>query len=188
MHGEGCEVHGFDPSTYGLVSKEPYEAIGEKSHYHSVGLGLPDGQVEQGTAPFRWPGIGYLSETNTEPWVLKRVSTIMKDLGHTRLSFLKIDAEGAEWDALDDVINVEWDEFAAELHFPPREYVVDYKSVLSVTVTRQNEIKVDEPATPKWLDRLPLLEKLLATADVWKIEPNHDDKQCLNVYFKRKRT
>ena len=116
----------------------------------------------------------------------------MKDLGHSHLSFLKIDAGGAEWDAVDDILQADWDTFAAELHFPPKEYKIEYhynknKHLTSLTIARHGEgYKMEEPAVPKWLDRVPLMQKLLAVADVWQIEPNPGNKNCMNVYFKKK--
>jgi Methyltransferase domain len=179
MHEMGCQIHGFDPSPYGLASKSSYEAIG--GEYHSFGLGLPDAQVL--VAPFRWPGIGYLRDRNTDPWVLKRIPTIMKELGHSSMTYLKVDVEGSEWDAIDDIIAAKWGEFAVEMHFPPKEYVIDTKTDGMVIITR-GDTPFQEPAVPAWLNRIALVKKLLAVADVWKVEPNAHDKQCMNVYFK----
>jgi len=197
--GGGCEIHGFDPSPYGLKSKPKYEAIGPRAHYHSMGLGVPDGTVQPGKAPFRWPGIGYLRESNTAPWTLKRIPTIMRELGHSRVSYLKVDTEGAEWDAIPDIVNnSEWDEFAVELHVPPKEYVIKYSdtgkdrkdgtmSAKTATVARRKDRPFEETASdPKWLDRIPLIRQLLQVADVWKIEPNPTDKNCMNAYFVKK--
>jgi len=199
LYPSTCEVHGFDPSPYGLKSKPKYQAIGPRAHYHSMGLGTTDGVAEPGTAPFRWPGIGYMRYTNTAPWILKRIPTIMKELGHSQVSHLKVDAEGAEWDAIPDIVaSTQWTEFAVEMHFPPKEYVLhnikptkDDKdgaiSAQAVIVARWKDRKYQEPsARPPWLDRLRLLRELQRVADVWKIEPNPTDKHCLNVYFVRK--
>ena len=48
------------------------------------------------------PGLGdpQLSRSNPEPWELRSIRRTMEDLGHTALTVLKIDVEGAEWDAL----------------------------------------------------------------------------------------
>jgi len=182
MHDAGCQVHGFDPSPYGLKSKPKYEAIG--GTYHSVGLGLADSEVK--VAPFRWPGIGYLKDRNTDPWVLQRIPTIMKEVGHSYLTYLKVDVEGAEWDAIDDILAANWGEFALEMHFPPKEYTITRKSGSSTVVIQRGDTPFHEPAEPTWLDRIPLVTKLLAVADVWKVEPNFKDKHCMNVYFKRR--
>jgi hypothetical protein len=53
-----------------------------------------------------WPGLGdpQLSSTNSEPWMTKSLIQTMKELGHydekNPITILKIDIEGAEWDAL----------------------------------------------------------------------------------------
>lgn len=179
MHDVGCTIHGFDPSPYGLASKPLYEAIG--GEYHAFGLGLPDAQVE--IAPFRWPGIGYLRNRNTDPWVLKRIPTIMEELGHVSMTYLKVDVEGSEWDAIDNIIAAKWGEFAVEMHFPPTEYLIDTNTDGIVFITRSGA-PFQEPAVPTWLNRIALVKKLLTVADVWKVEPNAKDKQCMNVYFK----
>ena len=52
--------------------------------------------------PQDWPGLGdpQLSKSNPEPWELRSIRQTMEDLGHKGLTVLKIDVEGAEWDAL----------------------------------------------------------------------------------------
>jgi hypothetical protein len=49
-----------------------------------------------------WPGLGdpQLSKSNPEPWELRSIAQTLKDLGHDKLTILKIDVEGAEWDAM----------------------------------------------------------------------------------------
>jgi len=194
MQKKGCEVHGFEPSPDEQPkSQGAYESMG--AHFHPFGLGLADATVGPGESPFRWPGIDYLKETNTLPWTLKRLPTIMESLGHSRLSFLKIDIEGGEWDSWMDVVNTDWDVFATELHFPPKEYFIVHKrgndavpatETLETTIVRNGAYpRNEEPADPPWVDRIYLLRKLLAVSDVWKIEPHPDDKSCMNVYFKR---
>jgi hypothetical protein len=46
-----------------------------------------------------------LSKSNSEPWELRSIERAMEDLGHLdaerSISILKIDVEGAEWDALE---------------------------------------------------------------------------------------
>jgi hypothetical protein len=101
----------------GVVNKEAYERV-PRANYHTYGLGGVD-QTYQAQVLFRWPGLDYLRDTNTQPWKWQRVSTNMKELGRDHLTILKVDVEGAEWDSLQDICNVAWQELYLELHFPP---------------------------------------------------------------------
>lgn len=111
----GCEVHGFDPS--GLLWRQgmhgrDYSGIdyakqypSEKRVFHNWGIGVVSKAVYPvGSVPQEWPGLGdpQLSKSNSEPWELRSIEQTITDLGHRRssISVLKIDVEGAEWDAL----------------------------------------------------------------------------------------
>ena len=109
----GCEVHGFDPSILlwqkGMhgpeYSKFDYasEYPSRKKVFHNWGLGVLERAIyPPGTIPQEWPGLGdpAFSQTNSAPWEMKSIATTMKDLGHSHISILKIDVEGAEWGAL----------------------------------------------------------------------------------------
>eukprot|EP01031_Cornospumella_fuschlensis_P025953 gene25953-31340_t len=111
----GCEVHGFDPTgplwRTGMYGRG-YENIdyslsypSEHKHFHNWGIGAAD-QVTYpaNTIPQDWPGLGDppMSFSNPEPWETRSIQFTMASLGHSNrtLSILKIDVEGAEWDAL----------------------------------------------------------------------------------------
>lgn len=111
----GCEVHGFDPTNLlwaqGMHGRD-YQGIdyahqypSEKKIFHNWGLGAADRAVyPPGSVPQEWPGLGdpQLSKSNPEPWEMKSIENTLNDLGHIdkSISILKIDVEGAEWDAL----------------------------------------------------------------------------------------
>jgi len=74
-----CTLHAFDPTLTAQQAKEVAAVVGDRN-FHSVGLGVDDGRL--GTMP------------------TKKLSTIMKDLGHEWVDVLKMDIEGGEWQVL----------------------------------------------------------------------------------------
>lgn len=110
----GCVVHGFDPSgalwRQGMHGPD-YSRINYSKQYpskgrffHNWGVGAANLAIyPAGSIPQQWPGLGdpAMSRTNTEPWDIRSISQSMSDLNHTSgISILKIDVEGAEWDAI----------------------------------------------------------------------------------------
>eukprot|EP00462_Mataza_sp_D1_P021677 CAMPEP_0175132808 /NCGR_PEP_ID=MMETSP0087-20121206/7276_1 /TAXON_ID=136419 /ORGANISM="Unknown Unknown, Strain D1" /LENGTH=406 /DNA_ID=CAMNT_0016415195 /DNA_START=72 /DNA_END=1292 /DNA_ORIENTATION=+ len=126
----GCTVHAFDPSP---VSTEDQSWIKENKLdipnyiFHEYGAGGVDGDLElfeynwQQVSPIRYPmyvtqpcGNGTLTDENkftikweTKKFVLpvKTLPTIMKELGHSHITFLKLDVEGSEYAFLEDAID-----------------------------------------------------------------------------------
>ena len=194
-----CEVHGFDPSPVGLASQEQYELSGTtdsttkgsgSAQYHSYGLGSRDSTFGPGKVPFRWPGLGYLQDSNTQPWKLKRLPTIMKELKTMTLTILKVDVEGAEWDMLPDLINTDWEEAFMELHFPPSDYLLSTPTphVLEIQNRNRNSEKSPLQQRPEQnvepIDRLVILQNLLDVADVFHWDRNGE--HCVEIYLVKK--
>ena len=107
------QVHGFDPT--GLLWRQgmhgsAYANIDYSTQYpsklkkfHNWGIGAADRAVyPPGSIPQEWPGLGdpQLSKSNPEPWEMRSIEQTMSDLGHNTITILKIDVEGAEWDAI----------------------------------------------------------------------------------------
>ena len=72
--------------------------------FHNWGLGAASTAVyPPGSVPQDWPGLGdpQLSRSNPEPWELRSIRQTMEDLKHAEqgVTILKVDVEGAEWDA-----------------------------------------------------------------------------------------
>lgn len=192
----GCTVHGFDPSPVGLGSKAKYEhfqrtttANNKKGQavYHSFGLGK-DGTYPPGTVPFRWPGMYYLKESNTNTWELKELPTIQKELKHDKVTILKIDIEGGEWDMMPDIIEAEWDELYLELHFYPGRFFLFETETGGLNVVETDHFslraqRAEQHVEP--VDRIGLLKKLDRVADMFLWEPNGND--CVEIYFRRKK-
>ena len=180
----GCQVHGFDPSPHGLASKEAFEAATTKRKYHAWGLGATDTVHKPGEVPFRWPGIGYMAHTNTLPWHLKTVSTTMHELGHAKITVLKMDVEGAEWYAVQDMVKSNLisgkkiKQFCVELHFDPLKYRV-------ITSGRPDGGFGVAQIAPDDMNYIELLQTLMREGlTLWKWKLNADDPNCVEASFK----
>ncbi len=120
----GCDIYGFDPTPKAV--KYVNDVAGQESKYHFYELGLWD---EEDTLRFYTPknpahvSHSALNLQKTEEYInvkVKRLSKIMEELGHSNLSLLKIDIEGAEYKVIESIINdgidikvicVEYDEY-----------------------------------------------------------------------------
>lgn len=102
----GCAVHGFDPTPRSLAWLEK-QALPARFHVHPFGLAEFDG-----VARFAPPANPSFVSHSVLPGhdgarielPVKRIGTVLKELGHDRLDVLKLDIEGAEYAVLDDVL------------------------------------------------------------------------------------
>eukprot|EP00457_Paulinella_chromatophora_P012439 gb/GEZN01012648.1/.p1 GENE.gb/GEZN01012648.1/~~gb/GEZN01012648.1/.p1 ORF type:complete len:290 (-),score=37.44 gb/GEZN01012648.1/:117-986(-) len=119
----GCEVHGFDPSLDFNNIKKKYDSKQKTLHNWGVSLNQSNLIYPPGTAPFEWPGIGYLRSSNSDPWDLRTIRSIMSTLKHDTIDILKVDAEGAEWGCLRTFMDSGGldltSQLLAEFHFNP---------------------------------------------------------------------
>jgi len=195
----GCKVHGFDPSPFGLSSKAGYEAIG--GEYHSYGLGKRDGVYAPGEVSFNWPGLNYLKHTNTAEWELKSLSTILNTLNpiqKPKLTIRKIDVEGAELEAMEDLLYTEWDQLLIEMHFTPKYYKVSPFGEGGMLVSRVFHNFISDTINPPQFDEpkydyIEALQKLDTVAELWQWNYNTKasgdlDKKCVEAYFQRRRS
>lgn len=196
----GCTVHGFDPSPYGLVSKPAYEELGGK--YHSYGLGGRDAFYGPGQVPFNWPGLGYLKATNTAEWELKSLPTIMRELHNGNRAeieaasthiILKVDVEGAEWDAMEDLVHANWNQLLIEMHFTPQYFKFTKLASGGVEISRvyhnafidAAQSVYDKPVLPPpRYNYIEGLKRLNAVAEMWQW--NFNGKHCIEAYFTRR--
>lgn len=102
----GCEVHAFDPT---LRSRRWLQRQRVPPQFHAYPWGLAH---FDGEANFRLPSSHSVSfslcaegpakaEHRAE---VRRLTTLMKALGHTQIDLLKVDIEGAEFDVVDDLV------------------------------------------------------------------------------------
>ena len=101
----GCKVHGFDPTPRSLAWLEA-QALPERFVVHPYGIADIDGTL--GFTPPANPAhvshsvLGNGAERVELP--VKRLETVLRELGHERLDVLKLDIEGAEYAVLDALL------------------------------------------------------------------------------------
>lgn len=120
----GCQVFGFDPTPKSIAFMEKNKIDG--FHFFPVGLSDSDG-----TLTFYLPqNPGHVSCTTYNRWgydetvikpidvPVKKFSTLVAELGHSRIDILKIDIEGSEYGVIDDIIksDVEIGQIMLEFH------------------------------------------------------------------------
>ena len=101
----GCEVHGFDPTPRSTLWVDNQQ-LDKRFHFHALGFSRRDAEV-----PFQPPqNDEHVSFTAAQPdsgglmLPVRRLTTIMHDLGHHHVDLLKMDIEGFEYDVLPDMI------------------------------------------------------------------------------------
>lgn len=117
----GCNVHSFDPTPvavdYVSRSQSP-----PGFHFHSVGLWSEDGEIlfhaPQDPNHASYSALNLQATNHTVRCPVKKLSTLMSDLGHERIDLLKMDIEGAEFEVIDSVLEQELlvDTICVEFH------------------------------------------------------------------------
>ncbi|NBR71920.1 MAG: FkbM family methyltransferase, partial [Proteobacteria bacterium] len=110
----GAVVHGFDPTTESqrFIAKSHLPA---GFHFHPLAVAGHDGQLdlyERMGKGGRRKGASFLKSS------CKKISTLVQELGHSRIDILKIDVEGSEYPILEDVCSkqVPVSQIAVEFH------------------------------------------------------------------------
>jgi FkbM family methyltransferase len=118
----GVTVHAFDPTPESIRFVEQQSLPPEYS-WHPVGLASYDGR-----ATFHPPhNPNHVSHSMIESMAggqpaitveVRRLATLMQDLGHHRVAVLKMDIEGAEYDVIDDILasRLDIDQLLIEFH------------------------------------------------------------------------
>lgn len=119
----GCDIHAFDPTPYSIewVSKQQ---LPPQFHFHPYGVADYDG-VAGFNPKMTHPNNKNLSMSifkygnpPTIPLPVKRLSTIMKELGHDHIDVLKMDIEGTEYPVIRDMKGIPIRQFLVEMHNP----------------------------------------------------------------------
>ena len=104
----GCEVHGFDPTPITLEWLKK-QKIPSQFHIHPVAISDKDGEVTfyPPEESYGWSSSmvqkdGTIDKSYQVP--AKRISTLMKELGHSHIDLLKMDIEGAEYPVVTDFL------------------------------------------------------------------------------------
>ena len=110
MERTGCQVFGFDPTPRSIAWVRAQQ-LPPGFHLHELGVAGYDG-----TASFTPPRdpthvshsmaapVGNAGASGNIQFEVRRLQTLMKDLGHDRLDLLKMDVEGAEYEVIDDLL------------------------------------------------------------------------------------
>jgi FkbM family methyltransferase len=104
----GVTVHAFDP-TPGSIVYVRSQPLPNSFNWHEIGVAGHDGPATF-FPPINPAHISHTLVARAETSAraiqveVRRLSTIMRDLGHQTLDVLKMDIEGAEYDVLDEVL------------------------------------------------------------------------------------
>jgi FkbM family methyltransferase len=103
----GVQVHAFDPTPRSLAWLKTQQ-IPAGFHVHQYGVAACDGMLKFAPpkSPLHVSHTIVRSAGSEHPiWApVRRITTIMKDLGHDSIDLLKMDVEGAEYAVLHDVL------------------------------------------------------------------------------------
>jgi len=121
----GVTVHAFDP-TPASIAWVARQHLPSQFVFHDYGISDFDGILD--FYPPRRAGSthysqerrgGPLDRREPVPGCVHRLSTIMRKLGHRRIDVLKLDVEGAEFEAVPDLIasGIEVDQLLIEIHY-----------------------------------------------------------------------
>ncbi|MBU3665340.1 MAG: FkbM family methyltransferase [Chthoniobacterales bacterium] len=132
----GLAVHAFDPTPQSIAWVK-HSRLPEAFILHEYGLAARDGGVA-----FRPPenpthvSHRLMTEEEYEPrdvrLPVKKLTTIMRELGHERIDLLKMDIEGAEYDVIEDL---------AKSSIRPKQILVEFHHRfpgISVATTRKS--------------------------------------------------
>jgi FkbM family methyltransferase len=103
-----CDIYAFDPTPRAIERVNRVAAGNERFHFFPYGLWSSDTELKFFAS--RNPKLVNHSVVNlqgTDMYFVapcRRITSVMRELGHTRIDFLKIDIEGAEYEVLDSLI------------------------------------------------------------------------------------
>jgi len=100
-----CFVHAFDPTPRSMrwVAQQD---LGPRFKFHAFGLAEIDSYLAF-QQPVKAENVSYARAQDNQPMIslpVRRLKTIMSDLGHAKVNLLKMDIEGFEYAAIDDMI------------------------------------------------------------------------------------
>lgn len=100
-------VHAFDPTPRSVAWLRD-QSVPDAFHFHEYGIGSHDG-LAQFYPPENDRFVSYSIVERGAPGAVvevsvRRLTTIMEQLGHQCVDVLKLDIEGSEYDVLDDVV------------------------------------------------------------------------------------
>ena len=127
----GVTVHAFDP-TPRCAKWVSSQQLPPEFAFHDIGIAAFDG-TQQFFQPkskssyhftpvkrYASQGNGHAKDSVEAP--VRRLATIMRELGHDRIDLLKLDIDGGEYDVIDDII---------ESGIRPRQLLVEFHHMFS---------------------------------------------------------
>jgi FkbM family methyltransferase len=105
----GCEVHSFDPTPI-AVEYMSAQALPTRLHFHPIGLGAADESAQFQIPPVPgWHSYSLAAEQGavqrgTITCEIRRLSSLMRQLGHVHIDALKMDIEGFEYPVIAEII------------------------------------------------------------------------------------
>ncbi|KAK9819754.1 hypothetical protein WJX72_001973 [[Myrmecia] bisecta] len=142
-----CQVHVFDP-TLDAAKRRHVQKLTEQEprlHFHSYGISDRDGKLRTTSSS---------GELHTRLMDVKKLSTIMAQLGHAWVDVLKMDVEGSEWHTI-----TQWLEGFRQLPFTQLQVEYHYYE--------------DSGATPAKTILQVLRGLAAANMRVFNVEPNY---------------
>jgi FkbM family methyltransferase len=121
----GVTVHAFDPTPASIAWIEGQQ-LPRKFIFHACGISNFDGVLD--FFPPRRSGSTHFSQERRSrlfdsrppvPGRVERLTSIMRRLGHQRIDVLKLDVEGAEFEAIPDLIasGIAVEQLLVEIHY-----------------------------------------------------------------------
>ena len=113
IHRYGLTVHAFDPTPRSVAWIEQ-QALPEQFVFHRLGVADYDGTATF-HAPPRPDYVSYTALGRSETDVsaveapVRRLGTLMDQLGHTHIDLLKMDIEGSEYGVIEDLLQARLD-------------------------------------------------------------------------------
>jgi FkbM family methyltransferase len=117
----GVSVHAFDP-TPRSIEWLARQQVPEEFTFHAYGVADFDGHAKF-LPPVNPAHVSHTLVERQTPWPaievpVRRLSSIMQDLGHDRIDLLKMDIEGAEYPVLKDLLvsGIQVNQLLVEFH------------------------------------------------------------------------
>ena len=92
----------FTPRSAEYLKRNPVRGL----EFYSFGVASKDGEV-MFYAPYQSKNVSWSKiprKTQSQAFPVKRLATIMRELGHSHIDILKMDIEGAEYEVLEDML------------------------------------------------------------------------------------
>lgn len=103
----GVEIFAFDPTPKSIHWVQQQDTP-PQFHFYGYGLGAQDGDLTlylpENPEHVSLSVVQKHDEAEAITLPMKRLQTIMAELGHTHIDLLKLDIEGAEYDVVDDIV------------------------------------------------------------------------------------